>query len=376
MLQSNIRSAIRAMLGNPATTFAAVIALALGIGSTAAIFSILNTILLRPLPFLNPDRLIVAFAANPSRKIPKFKVSYPNYQDYKNLNHSLRLGSTFTSAMVLTGRDLPENLESATISPDLFDILGVAPRIGNNFTADNGVHGKSHVVLLSDAIWKGKFAADEGIIGTPITLDGQPHIVTGVMPKGFRLLDMSPDIFIPHAPSPVDMSLVGRGRNTLDLVARLKDGVSIDQARSEIEAIAARLAEQYADFNNGWTLKLVPLSEQLLGDTRGSLFALFGAVCFVLLIACANVANLLLVRAGARQKEIAVRSALGASPWALIGQLLVESVVLSLTGGLLGLGLAWLAIRAVVRFGPADLPRLSEISIDPQVEPGEGQCRG
>ena len=367
MLQSNIRSAIRAMLSNPATTLAAVIALALGIGSTAAIFSILNTILLRPLPYPNPDRLTVAFAANPGRKIPQLKVSYPNYLDYKNLNHSLRLGSTLSGAMVLTGRDLPENLESSAISPDLFDILGVAPRIGANFTADNRVAGKDHVVLLSDATWRGKFAAEEGIIGRPITLDGQSYIVTGVMPKGFQLLDKTSDVFIPHAPSPAESNVDGRGRNTLELVARLNDGVSIDQARSDVEAIGARLAEQYTDFNGGWTLRLVPLAEQLLGNTRGSLFALFGAVCFVLLIACANVANLLLVRAGARQKEIAVRSALGASPWALIAQLLVESVVLSLTGGLLGLGLAWLAIRAVVRFGPADLPRLNEISIDPQV---------
>ena len=195
MLQSNIRYAIRAMLASPATTLAAVIALALGIGSTAAIFSILNTILLRPLPYPNPDRLVVAFAANPGRKIPQFRVSPPNYVDYKTRNHSMRLGSLRVGAIVLTGRDLPENLESATVSPDLFDILGVAPRIGNNFSAENGVAGKDQVAILADAIWKGKFGADESIIGKPIILDGQPYIVEGVMAPGFRLLDKSPDVF-------------------------------------------------------------------------------------------------------------------------------------------------------------------------------------
>ena len=367
MLKSNVRFAIRAMLASPATTVAVVIALALGIGSTAAIFSILNTILLRPLPFPNPDGLLIASAANPGKNIEKFKISPANYVDYRDLNHSLRLGSLRTGSMVLTGRDLPEKLESISVSPDLFDILGVAPRIGTNFRPENGVMGKDHVVLLTDAIWKGKFGSVGSIVGNSVLLDGASYIVAGVMPPGFRLLDKTSDIFVPHALTPVESSEVGRGRATLELVARLNDGISIEQARSDVEAIAARLAEQHNDINNGWTLRLLPLAEQLLGNTRGTLYALFGAVCFVLLIACSNVANLLLVRAGARQKEMAVRSALGASPWALVSQLLAESLVLSLTGGLLGLGLAWLAIRAVVRFGPADLPRLSEISIDPQV---------
>ena len=367
MLSSNLRYAMRAMLASPATTLASVVALALGIGSTAAIFSILNTILLRPLPYANPERLIAAFTANPGRKIPQFKVSAPNYLDYKSLNHSMRLGSVLEGTMVLTGRDLPENLKSVAISPDLFDILGVTPRIGNNFTAENGVPGKDHVVLLSDAIWKGKFGGNEGILGQAMLLGGQPYIIVGVMPPSFRLLDKPSDIFVPQAFAPAELGLDGRGRGIYELAGRLNDGVTLEQARSDAEAIAARLSEQYADLNKGWVLRVVPLSEQLLGNTRGSLFALFGAVCFVLLIACANVANLLLARAGARQKEIAVRSALGASPAALIAQLLVESVLLSFTGGLIGLGLAWLAIRAVIRYGPADLPRLSELSIDPVV---------
>ena len=365
MLPGNIRFAIRSMLDNPATSLAAVIALALGIGSTAAIFSIVNTVLLRPLPYHNPDRLVVAFAANPSRSIPQFRVSQPNYLDYKNRTRSLQMGSYVAGSMVLTGRDLPENLESSQISPDLFDILGVAPSRGSSFTAENGVAGKDHVVLLSDALWKGKFGADETIAGKAIQLDGQPYTVVGVMPAGFRLLDQAPDVIVPQAIG--NNTDEDRGRNTLDLVARLKDGTTLEQAIADIETIAARLGEEHAELDKGWVLRLVPLSEKLLGNTRGSLYALLGAVCFVLMIACANVANLLLARAGARQKEMAVRAALGASPAALIGQLLVESLVLGLTGGLLGLGLAWFAVRAVVRFGPADLPRIAEITIDPLV---------
>jgi len=367
MLRSNIRFAARAMVASPGTTVAAIIALALGIGGSASIFSILNTILLRPLPYPNADRLVVAWAANPGKKIPQFRVSPLNYLDYKNLNRSLRLGSFREGSVVLTGRDLPEKLESSTVSPDLFEILGVAPRIGTNFRTENGVAGKDHVALLADALWKGKFGGDERIIGKPIVLDGEPYTVVGVMPAGFRLLDQKAEIFIPHALSVDEASARGRGFSTLFLAGRLNDGVSIEQGRSDVEAIAARLAEQYAVLNNGWTLRLIPLAEQMSGDTRGTLFALLGAVCFVLLIACANVASLLLARAGGRQKEIAVRAALGASPWAVVSQLLVESVVLSLTGGLFGLGIAWIAIRALERFGPANLPRLSEISIDPWV---------
>ena len=191
MLLSNVRFAIRGMLAQPSTTVAAVVALALGIGSTAAIFSILNTVLLRPLPYANPDRLVVAFSANPSRKIPFLRVSAPTYLDYKRLNHSLRIGSMLSGAMVLTGQDLPENLVSSAISPDLLDILGVTPRLGRNFAADADTPGKDHVVLLSDGLWKAKFGADENIAGKPVKLDSQVYLVAGVMPPGFRLLDKS-----------------------------------------------------------------------------------------------------------------------------------------------------------------------------------------
>ena len=165
MLASNIRFAIRSLRANPATTFAAVVALALGIGATAAIFSIVNTVLLRPLPYPKPERLVVATGANPGRKIPSFRVSPPNYLDFKNLNHTLRLGSLREGSVVLTGRDRPEKLDSVMISPDLFDILGVSPRIGRNFTSENGTLGKDRVALLTDAIWKSKFGADENISG-------------------------------------------------------------------------------------------------------------------------------------------------------------------------------------------------------------------
>ena len=367
MLQNNIRYAIRTMFANPATTVTAILALALGIGAASSIFSILNAVLLRPLPYPDSERLVIAWTSNPGKNIPKYKVSPPNYLDYKNLSHSVRLGSWRLGSMVLTGRDLPEKLESANISPDLFDILGVRPRIGSNFTSENSVPGKDHTVLLSDSLWRSKFGADDAITGKPIVLDGVSYIVAGVMPPGFQLLDKQADIFTPHALSADEASLKGRGFSTLELIGRLNSGVSLEQARSDLEAVATRLAEQYPRVNTGWTMKVVPMAEALTGDTRSTLFALFAAVCFVLLIACANVANLLLARAGARQKEIAVRSALGASPWALVSQLLVESIVLSLTGGVLGLALAWLAIRALEHYGPASLPRLGEISIDPWV---------
>ena len=367
MFASNLRFAVRTLLGSPATTLAAVVALALGIGSTAAMFSIVNSVLLRPLSYSQPDRLVVAFAANPSRNIPQFRVSIPNYLDYQNLNRSLRLGTWSMGAMVLTGGDRADNLVSATISPGLFDILGVAPRLGNNFSADNEVPGKNRVVLLSHAIWRSRFGADGSIVGKSIQLDGQAHLVSGVMPPSFRLLDQTAEIFVPQAIVPSAMTEEDRGRSVLDLVGRLNEGVSLEQAQTDLDSISARLGEAHTDLNKGWLLRIVPLTEKLLGNSRSGLLALFGAVVFVLLIACANVANLLLARAGARLKEIAVRAALGASAGALIGQLLLESVLLSLTGGALGLGLAWLAIRALVRYGTAALPRLSEISIDPLV---------
>lgn len=367
MLSTNVRFAIRSLRSNPSTTFAAIVALALGIGATSAIFSIVDSVLLRPLPYPNPDRLVIAWAANPGRNITRFRMSPPNYLDYKNLNHSLRLGSLREGSVVLTGRDVPEKLDSMTVSPDLFDILGVAPRVGRNFTSENGTPGQEHVALLTDAIWKGKFGADESITGKTIILDGAPFTVIGVMPPGFQLLDKRADIFLPHAFAPAVVGPEGRGAATMELAGRLNDGVTIEQARADVEAIGLRLAEQFPLIDKGWTLRIFPLTEQMTGDTRSTLFALFGAVCLVLVIACANVANLLLARAGVRQKEIAVRSALGASQGALVRQLLVESVTLGLTGGVLGLGLAWLAIRALIRFGPANLPRLEQISIDPWV---------
>lgn len=348
------------MLGkHPGSTIVALLALALGIGANTAIFSVVNAVLLRPLPYRDAERIVVVWEAHPQRSIKNFMASGPNVRDWTARNRTISLTSFDARSSILTGDDLPERLDTAFASTNLFDLLGVKAAHGRTFVAGDE---RNNVVVLSDALWRRKFGADKSVIGRKLTVDGIVYEVVGIMPADFRLLDGTSEAWFSADLNQGD--LVKRGLHTLRVIGRLNDGVTVEQASADLASVASKLAEEFPDMNGGWTTQLVPLNEHLIGDIRSTLVTLLGAVCFVLLIACANVANLMLARAGTRQREVAVRSALGASPWMIATQLLTESVVLAVTGGMLGLALAFAAIEALAVLGPASLPRLQEVSID------------
>ncbi len=360
MWSQNLRFGFRMLGKHPGSTIVALIALALGIGANTAIFSVVNAVLLRPLPYASPERLAVIWEANPSRKIPEFFVSGPTFLDWSKRSRTISLAAFEPGSSVLTGADLPERLETARVSTNLFALLGTQTALGRTFRLDEG---RANVVVLADALWQRKFAADPAILGRKLTLDGVSYEVIGVMPPGFRLLDTPSEVW--RATVLGDGGVAERGIHVLRVIGRLQDGATIEQARADLESTAAALATEYPDWNQGWTTKTVPLLDQIFGNVRATLLTLLGAVCCVLLIACANVANLLLARSGGRQQEISVRASLGASPWNLAGQMLTESILLSLIGSLLGLGLAWVLIRALLFLGPvAALPRMQEIALD------------
>ena len=359
MLLQNLRYGFRMLGKHPTSTVVALLALALGIGANTAIFSVVNTVLLRPLPYRDPDRIAVVWEANPKRAIKAFLVSGPTFHDWIVRNRTIALAAFDAKSSVLTGVDQPEKLDTARASTNLFDLLGVKAAHGRTFVSDDA---RNSTVVLSDALWQRKFGGDKSVLGRKLNVDGVVYEVIGVMSPDFRLLDTTTEAWFGaelDKGGPVE-----RGVHTLRVVGRLNDGVSIEQARADLESVAAKLAEEFPDSNAGWSTQTITLLEQILGDVRATLLTLLGAVCCVLLIACANVANLLLARSGTRQKEMALRTSLGASPWTLAAQLLTESVVLALAGGLLGLALAYAAIKALMLFGPASLPRMQEISID------------
>jgi putative ABC transport system permease protein len=359
MWTQNLRFGLRMLGKYPASTTIALLALAIGIGSNSAIFSIVNAVLLQPLPYAAPDRLLAIWDANPDRKIKEFLVAGPNLRDTAARSRTLTLSAFEPGSSVLTGSEVPERVDSAKVATNLFDLLGVRARLGRTFRADEG---RANVLVISDGLWRRKFGADPNILGRKITLDGISYEVVGVMPGEFRLLDTPSELW--RAAVLDDGGVDGRGMHVLRAVGRLRDGATFEQARDELTSISAGLATEYPSWNKGWTSRAVPMLDQILGDVRSTLLTLLGAVCCVLLVACANVANLLLARSGSRQKEMAIRASLGAGSGNLIAQLLTESVMLSLAGGVLGLGLAYLLLKLLVWVGPAALPRMQDIQMD------------
>ncbi|HVR96529.1 MAG TPA: ABC transporter permease, partial [Thermoanaerobaculia bacterium] len=355
---------LRTLLRNPATSAIALFALALGIGANTAIFSVVNGVLLEPLPYGNPEKLVMVWEANPGRGFPRFSVSPPNFVDWRVQARSFDgLVATSSDDVNLTGREQPEALSMAQVSDGFFRVMGVPLALGRDFQPEEMKPGARRVTVLSHGLWQRRFGSDKAILDRPILLNGEPYTVVGVAAQGFEFPNER-ELWTPWTEE-IDPAM--RGAHYLRVIGRLKPGVSVEQAATEMTAIAARLEKQYPDSNTGWGALVISLRENVVQDIRPALLILLAAVSFVLLIACANVANLLLARVAAREREIAVRTALGAGRVRLVRQMLTESAVLFLGGGLLGLLIAFWGVKLLVAMDPGGLPRVQEIDVDGRV---------
>ncbi len=374
-LLQDLRFAIRQLRKSPGFALTTILTLALGIGATTAMFSLINSVLLRPLPFPEPDRLMMIAPLEQSAVRPGIpsSISYPDFFDWRSRQRSFdAIASYHRESHTLTGSGQPQELESQTVSSEFFRVLGASPSLGRGFVADDEKKG-TRVAVLSHQLWQSTFGGDPSIIGRNITLDQNSYTVIGVMPAGFNfpMLNPIPTLYTSLADDnndPKDPMTSQRGFDALSLIARLKPGVTVAQATAELSLIARNLAAQYPDTNKRFTAAIVqPELENLVGDTSPALHVLFAAVMFLLLIACTNVAGLMLTRASRRRAEIAVRAALGASRIEIIRQVLVESVFLSLCGGALGVALSELLLQTILRLVPQNLPRLATVAIDGRV---------
>ncbi len=362
------RYALRMLRKNPGFTAVAVLTVALGIGANTAIFSVVYAVLLKPLPYTNPEQLVTAFQANTQEGVPETGVSYPNFEEWRAQNHVFsQLAAINAHQLTLTGRGEPSVVDTSVVTPEHFALLDVKPLQGRIFYPEDGKQGAPPVVILSENLWRGTLGADPRIVGSSIILDKRPFTVVGIMPAGFRspFVNSKQEVWIPLVQDPLFGSwMARRGGHWLPVFGRLKPGVSIAQAQAEMDTISERLASEFPAENKGWTVRLVPLQKEIVGEVRTALLVLLGAVGLVLLIACANIANLLLTRATSRSKEIAVRTALGAGRTRIIRQLLSETAVLGFLGGVLGIALAYWGVRALSSLLPDGLPRVNAIRVD------------
>src|ERR1051325_884234 len=361
-LRQDLRYGARMLRKNPGFTLVAVLTHGLGIGANTAIFSVVNAVLLRPLPFAEPERLVWLWDTQP--QLPTAPTSLPDFLGWKGQNQSFEHMAAFNSGSMFldTGdgmRDTPVGL----VTPETFALFRVSPILGRTFTDEETLPGRFRVAVLSHGMWRSRFGSDPNVLGRTVDVSGTPYTIIGVMPEGFSF----PDRAEFWRPLLIDPNKLDPGPHYLSVVGRLKPTVTLAQAQAEMSAIAARLSEQYAEKNAGHGVKLEQLRDVVVGDIGPALFVLLGAVGLVLLIACANVANLLLARVGVRQKEIAVRTALGASRLRIVRQLLTESLMLSVCGGAAGLLIAVWGVNWLVSLSPGNIPRVQEIAVDPRV---------
>lgn len=368
----DLKYGVRMLMKNPAFTAVAVIALALGIGANTAIFSVVHAVLLKQLPYQEPDRLMIVWEANRLRGNSRNNVVSPgNLQSWKDQNKVFSDMAAFIGVTAnLTGAGNPVEISGQAVTTNFFSTIGTTPLLGRAFLPEEDQEGKSNVYVLSYGLWQSRFGGDKDIVGKTIQVNGISRIVIGVMPPDFNwqmnefaFINRAPEFWTPFA-LPAERRPRGR---SLSVVARLKPGVTREQAQAEMNTIAARLEQTYPENDTGWGVKVIPLNTQLTGDVRPALYLLLGAVGFVLLIACANVANLLLARATSRQKELAVRAALGAGRWRVIRQLLTESLLLSTLGGILGIGLALWGISALLALAPRNLILVEKVTLNTTV---------
>ena len=355
----------------PGFTLVAVVVLALGIGANTAIFSVVNAVLLRPLPFQDSDRLVQVWHVPPPKSFPgmtRFSVSPANYLDWEKQSHGFENMAIYGyRSYSMTGTGEPESVSAIGVSPEFFHVLRIQPILGRVFLPEENQNGRGKVAVLSQAFWQTHFASDPNIVGRTISLDNLSYTVVGVIPSNSTFPTSSdpksqPQLWTPLAWTDAERAI--RGNHNYLVIARLKPGADLKQARAEMSTISARLEQEYPDDDKGWGATVVSLRDQLVGDVRPALMVLLGAVGFVLLIACANVANLVLVKTLARQKEIAIRTALGASSVRVARQILSETLLLALTGGLLGLVFAHFGVKLIVAFLAQSLPRTTDITVD------------
>jgi putative ABC transport system permease protein len=364
-IAGDVRFALRALRKSPGFTVVVMLTLALGIGATTAIFTVVDAVMLRPYPYPDINRIMVL--RETTRTGQALSVAWPNFEDWRAQNQVFEhIGIYRPTVMNLTGGDQPERVVSSLMSSGGLSALGVQPVLGRAFAAGDDKAGTPKIAIVSDRFWRAHFNGDAAVIGKSIVLDGEPHTIVGVMPSGMRFPSRLTDVWLPLGMFVTTFPRRG-AHPGLTVVAKLKPGITVQRATADMDAIARRLEQQYPMSNTDHTVTVQPYYEQVVQNIRPALLALSVAVAFVLLIACANLANLMLARSDGRQRELAIREALGATRWRVFQQLLTESLLMALGGGALGCLLAWWGVRAFVASGPTSVPRIDQVGVDLRV---------